>query len=154
MNICSHNAINKQFFGRKHGKNWRGNIVACPALHRRRSWFRMRDSTLEYRLSIYHASVGDTGEFTCTTPSGRGAVTPPRDDSLHCHSCVFIDQPVLLGGHSATEHSTRRPRLSHSQCCEAGLVLVLPEPNFEGSTGSTRKNNSTWQGLQKKSNSA
>jgi hypothetical protein len=32
----------------------------------------MRDSTLEYRLSIYHATIGDTGEFTCTTPSGMG----------------------------------------------------------------------------------
>ena len=28
----------------------------------------MRDSTLEYRLSIVRAEEGDTGEYTCTTP--------------------------------------------------------------------------------------
>ena len=28
----------------------------------------MRDSTLEYRLSIVRAEAKDTGEFTCTTP--------------------------------------------------------------------------------------
>ncbi|XP_023331995.1 sushi, von Willebrand factor type A, EGF and pentraxin domain-containing protein 1 [Eurytemora carolleeae] len=28
----------------------------------------MRDSTLEYRLSIYHASSQDSGEYTCITP--------------------------------------------------------------------------------------
>lgn len=28
-----------------------------------------RDSALEYRLSILHASQDDSGEFTCTTPT-------------------------------------------------------------------------------------
>ena len=28
-----------------------------------------RDSALEYRLSILHASPDDSGEFTCTTPT-------------------------------------------------------------------------------------
>ena len=27
-----------------------------------------RDSQLEYRLSIYHARVNDTGSYTCATP--------------------------------------------------------------------------------------
>lgn len=27
-----------------------------------------RDSSLEYRLSIYHARVNDTGSYTCQTP--------------------------------------------------------------------------------------
>lgn len=27
-----------------------------------------RDSSLEYRLSIYHARVNDTGSYTCSTP--------------------------------------------------------------------------------------
>lgn len=30
-----------------------------------------RDAQLEYRLSIYHARVNDTGIYTCTTPKGR-----------------------------------------------------------------------------------
>lgn len=28
-----------------------------------------RDNTLEYRLSIYHASQDDSGLFTCITPT-------------------------------------------------------------------------------------
>ena len=27
-----------------------------------------RDSSLEYRLSIYHARINDTGTYTCVTP--------------------------------------------------------------------------------------
>jgi len=31
----------------------------------------MRDATLEYRLSIYHAKEGDSGLFTCSTPNNK-----------------------------------------------------------------------------------
>ena len=31
----------------------------------------MRDATLEYRLSIYHAKESDSGVFTCSTPNNR-----------------------------------------------------------------------------------
>ena len=30
-----------------------------------------RNAQLEYRLSIYHARVNDTGTYTCTTPTGK-----------------------------------------------------------------------------------
>ena len=33
-----------------------------------------RDAALEYRLSIYHARVNDTGTYTCTTPTGKSHV--------------------------------------------------------------------------------
>ena len=31
----------------------------------------MRDATLEYRLSIYHARASDSGLYTCNTPNNK-----------------------------------------------------------------------------------
>ena len=31
----------------------------------------MRDATLEYRLSIYHAKASDSGVYTCNTPNNK-----------------------------------------------------------------------------------
>jgi hypothetical protein len=43
------------FFNRKYPEGW----TTDPG----------RDSQLEYRLSIYHASRDDSGVFTCVTPT-------------------------------------------------------------------------------------
>ncbi|XP_023325982.1 complement receptor type 2 isoform X2 [Eurytemora carolleeae] len=45
---------------------------------------RMRDSTLEYRISIYHATPGDTGEYTCTTPAGQSTSVNIIVDNITC----------------------------------------------------------------------
>jgi len=45
---------------------------------------RMRDSTLEYRISIYHANAGDTGAYTCTTPAGESTTVNIIVDNVTC----------------------------------------------------------------------
>ena len=60
-----------------------------------------RDARLEYRLSIYHARVNDTGTYTCTTPQGNshtvGIVVKEVRERKGCrHACTFAS-PIKFG---------------------------------------------------------
>lgn len=47
-----------------------------------------RDSTLEYRLSIFTAEAGDTGIFTCTTPARHSHSVNVEVKAVHCPEII------------------------------------------------------------------
>ena len=50
----------------------------------------MRDATLEYRLSIYHARASDSGLYTCNTPNNKS----------HSVNIIVADVRLVLMSHT------------------------------------------------------
>ena len=65
----------------------------------------MRDATLEYRLSIYHARASDTGLYTCNTPNNKSHSIHilVADVRLLMHRISFAEFIMILGLVTAKE---------------------------------------------------
>ena len=54
----------------------------------------MRDATLEYRLSIYHARASDSGLYTCNTPNNKShsvnIIVADVRLVIMSHTCIVI----------------------------------------------------------------
>ena len=61
----------------------------------------MRDATLEYRLSIYHARASDSGLYTCNTPNNKS-------HSIHIIVADVRLVNVLFKEEVATKQALRR----------------------------------------------
>ena len=52
----------------------------------------MRDATLEYRLSIYHARASDSGLYTCNTPNNKS----------HSVNIIVADVRLVMMSHTCS----------------------------------------------------
>merc|ERR1711972_96085 len=65
----------------------------------------MRDATLEYRLSIYHARGSDSGLYTCHTPNNKSHSVFIMVDDVRCPLLEL--SPGLKGDNNDTRVGTR-----------------------------------------------
>ncbi|XP_034243418.1 uncharacterized protein LOC117646517 isoform X1 [Thrips palmi] len=76
-----------------------------------------RDSALEYRLSILHASQDDSGEFTCTTPTRHTHAVTIEVKAVNCPKL-----PEKRGLVYSATHTKMNSRVSMS--CPGGNSLI------------------------------
>ena len=65
----------------------------------------MRDATLEYRLSIYHAKPSDTGLYTCNTPNNKSHAVEIVVQDTRCP--IISLTPGLVADTNQTEIGSR-----------------------------------------------
>ena len=65
----------------------------------------MRDATLEYRLSIYHARASDSGLYTCNTPNNKS----------HSVHIIVADVRLVIMSHTCIMILLMMPQVSSPQ---------------------------------------
>ncbi|KAL1513275.1 hypothetical protein ABEB36_002702 [Hypothenemus hampei] len=80
-----------------------------------------RDSSLEYRLSIFHASIDDSGLFTCITPARYTHSVEVVVKAVHC--------PILpqRRGLTASTQSTKMNTVVKFECINGNSLIGAPE---------------------------
>lgn len=86
-----------------------------------------RDSTLEYRLSIFTAEAGDSGIFTCTTPARHAHSVNVEVKAVHCPE--IMPRRGLVLSTSATQMGTK----VHFSCNNGNALIGTPEITCRGS---------------------
>uniref|UniRef100_A0AAR5PA08 Sushi domain-containing protein n=1 Tax=Dendroctonus ponderosae TaxID=77166 RepID=A0AAR5PA08_DENPD len=80
-----------------------------------------RDSQLEYRLSIIHATENDSGIFTCTTPARYDHAIEVVVKAVHCPN---LPQRRAL---NASTHSTKMNSIIQFGCNDGNSLIGAPE---------------------------